>query len=169
MDLRAAILQEHSKAQSLKIVAWVGSDNDRFRTLLDLFLHGEYRVAQRSAGMVGKIADVHPELIIPRLDVIVNKMSEPGVHVAVKRNVIRLLQGIEIPEKLHGVVMNSCFELLADPKETIAVRVFSMTVLSNLSKSYPDIRQELKAIVSDILEQEASAGFKARARNLGLY
>lgn len=169
MDLRAAILQEHSKAQSLKIVAWVGSDKSRFRALLDLFLHGEYRVVQRSAGMVSKIADIQPELIMPHLEVIVSKMSEPGVHVAVKRNVIRLLQGIEIPEKLHGVVMNSCFGLLADPKETIAVRVFSMTVLSNLSKSYPDIRQELKAIVSDIMEQEASAGFKARVRKLGLY
>lgn len=168
MDLRGAILQEHSKAQSLKIVAWVGSDKSRFRALLDLFLQGEYRVVQRSAGMVSKIADIHPELIMPHLEVIVKKMSEPGVHVAVKRNVIRLLQGIEIPEKLHAVVMNSCFELLADPKETIAVRVFSMTVLSNLSKSYPDIRQELKAIVYDIMEQEASAGFKSRARKLGL-
>lgn len=168
MNLRAAILQEHSKAQSLKIVAWVGSDKTRFRALLDLFLHGEYRVVQRSAGMVSKIAEVHPELILPYLDAIVNKMSEPGVHVAVKRNVIRLLQGIDIPEKLHGVVMNSCFELLAAPKETIAVRVFSMTVLNNLSKSYPDIRQELRAIVYDIMEHEPSAGFKARARKLGL-
>jgi len=168
MDLETEILLEHSKAQSLKIVAWVGSDKTRFRALLDLFLHGEYRVVQRSAGMVSKIAEIHPELILPYLDAIVNKMSEPGVHVAVKRNVIRLLQGIDIPQKLHGVVMNSCFELLADPKETIAVRVFSMTVLNNLSKSYPDIRQELRAIVYDIMEHEPSAGFKSRARKLGL-
>lgn len=168
MDLKAEILKEHSKAQSQKITDWVGNDKKRFRELLLLFLHGEYRVVQRSARMVGMVADAHPALIKPHLEEIVKKMNEPAVHVAVKRNVVRILQHIEIPERLQGIVMSTCFELLADPKETIAVRVFSMTVLASLSKTYPDIRQELKAIVNDIMEQEGSPGFRSRARKLKL-
>ena len=168
MDLRAEILQEHSKAQSSKIVAWVGSDKKRFKELLDLFLNDEYRVVQRSAWMISMVAEKHPALIEPHLTAIVNKMNEPGVHVAVKRNVARILQFIAIPEDLHGMVMNTCFELLGDPKETIGVRAFSMTVLANLSKIYPDIKQELKAIVDDVMEHAPSAGFKARAKNLKL-
>lgn len=168
MALRSEILKEHSKAQSLKIVAWVGHDKKRFDELLQLFMNDEYRVVQRAAWVLTLVADNEPQLIQPHLEVIVGKMNEPDAPVAVKRNVVRLLQHVPIPEKLHGTVMNSCFELLADPKETIAVRVFSMTVLANLSKTYPDIKQELKAIINDVLEQNASAGFKARVRNLGL-
>ncbi len=169
MDLRDEILKEHSKAQTTKIVAWVGSDKKRFNELLQLFLNDEYRVVQRSAWMISLLAEKHPKLIEPHLTAIVNKMNAPGVHVAVKRNVARILQFISIPEELHGLVMNTCFELLGDPKETIGVRVFSMTILANLAKIYPDIKQELKAIVNDVLEHEASAGFKARAKNLKLF
>src|ERR1044072_6798370 len=143
MDLKAEILKEHSKEQALKVTNWVGSDKKRLEELLHLFLHDEYRVVQRSARMVSMVAEIQPELIKPHLEAIVNKMNEPGVHVAVKRNVVRLLQYMDIPEPLHGMVMNTCFELLADPKETIAVRAFSMTVLANLAKVYPDIKQEL--------------------------
>jgi dihydroorotase len=91
-------------------------------------------------------------------------MNEPGVHVAVKRNVVRTLQYVDIPETLHGEVMNTCFDLLADPSETVAVRVFSMTVLDRLSAQYPEIRQELKVIIEDVLEQGCTAAFRARAR-----
>jgi len=168
MDLKAEILKEHSKEQALKVTKWVGADMKRFKELLHLFLYDEYRVVQRSARMVSMVAESHPALIEPNLEAIVNKMNEQGVHVAVKRNVVRLLQYMEIPQNLHGVVMNTCFELLADPQETIAVRAFSMTVLANLAKVYPDIRQELQAVVNDMMEQDASKGLRARARKLNL-
>jgi hypothetical protein len=93
-------------------------------------------------------------------------MSEPGVPVAVKRNVVRILQFVDIPEDLHGEVMNICFELLGDLRETIAVRVFSMTVLARLAEIYPDIRQELRIIIEDELSHQPSAGFKSRAKKI---
>jgi hypothetical protein len=168
MQLRSEILKEHSKKQSIKIAAWIGNNEQRFAELLQLFLNDEYPVVQRAAWALNLVAENHPGLIEPQLETIIHKMTEAGAPVAVKRNVIRLLQFVPIPEELHGTVMNACFELLADPKETIAVRVFSMTVLANLAKIYPDIKQELKAIVNDVLEQGASAGFKSRVRRLGL-
>jgi hypothetical protein len=62
--------------------------------------------------------------------------------------------------------MEACFQFLADPKETIAVRCFSMTVLTNLSKEYPEIKNELRAMIEGILVQKASAGFRTRARKV---
>lgn len=57
-------------------------------------------------------------------------------------------------------------ELLADVKETVAVRVFCMTVLDNLSKHYPEIKQELRVILQDQLEQGCTAGFRSRASKI---
>jgi hypothetical protein len=61
------------------------------------------------------------------------------LHRAVKRNVVRLLQFVEIPWKLHGEVMNYCFDFIADVKEAAAVKAFSLTILENLCQQYPDI------------------------------
>ena len=150
MDLREEILQEHSRLQTLKIAEWLGSDKKRLAQLMDLFLHDEGKVVQRAAWVVRMVYDKRPESVLPYLEHLINKMNEPGVHVAVKRNVVGILQDVTIPESLQGQVMNSCFDFLADPKETIAVRCFSMTVLDNLSKTYPEIRQELVAILNDL-------------------
>ncbi|MBW7912176.1 MAG: hypothetical protein H3C54_00365 [Taibaiella sp.] len=164
MDIRAEILKEHSKQNAEAVTKWVGASPQRVAQLIDLFLHDEYRVVQRLAQVVGKLADTHPQLVTPWLPQLVRRMNEPGVHVAVKRNVVRILQYVDIPEALHGDLMNTCFDLLADPNETVAVRVFSMTVLDKLSAQYPEIRQELKVIIEDVLEQGCTAAFRARAR-----
>lgn len=164
MDIRAAILEEHSKEQSTLIADYIGHDKKRFKILVQLFLEDEYRVVQRAAWVLSLVAEKHPQLIEPYLPEFAARMQEPGLPVAVKRNVVRMLQHIMIPESLEGPVMNACFEFLADPKETVAVRCFSMTVLGNLARKYPEIKQELVSIVEDQLEQGATAGFKARAK-----
>lgn len=166
MDIRTEILKEHSKENSERIATWVGNNPERMRQLIDHFLHDEYRVVQRLSQVVGKIGDKNPELIQQYLDTLVHRMQEDGLPVAVKRNVVRVLQYVDIPEHLQGEVMNTCFDMLADPNETVAVRAFSMTVLDNMSKSYPEIRQELVAILEDQMEQGCSAGFRARAKKI---
>ena len=61
--------------------------------------------------------------------------------------------------------MNLCFEYIASTDEPVAVKAFSLTVLQNLSKKYPEIRQELKTIIEDRWDYE-SAAFKSRAKKL---
>ena len=40
--------------------------------------------------------------------------------------------------------MTACFNYIPNPDEAIAVKAFSLTVLENLSKQYPEILPELK-------------------------
>lgn len=164
MDLRSEILKEHSKIQAEKIVKWVGSSPERFAELMHLFLTDVYRVVQRAASPIGIIGERQPALIMPHLPQMLARMTDAGVPVAVKRNVVRLLQFADIPEELHGRVMNICFDLLADVNETIAVRVFSMSVLAQLAKTYPEIKHELKLIIEDTLQHEPAAAFIARSK-----
>ena len=162
MDLEAEILREHSKRQALRIAAWVGTDRKRFGKLIALFLRGEYRVTQRAAWIVNSCAEEHPALIRPHLGRMIKRMQEPGVHVAVKRNVIRILQFIEIQEALLGEVTTVCFKYLASPAEPIAVRVFSVTVLGNVAQKEPDLKRELRLVIEQQLSS-GSMGFCSRA------
>jgi len=165
MQLEAEILEEHSKAQSLKIVKWVGKDPMRFKQLMQLFLHGKYRVTQRSAWMISLCAEKHPALIKPYLKKMLQKTQEPGVHDAVKRNVVRILQDIEIPPSLTGLAADICFNFLADRKEAIAVRVFSMSVLFHITRKEPDLKNELRLLIEENLHEEKAA-FKSRGKKI---
>ena len=165
MDIRSAILKEHSKAQTGKIVKYVGSNASRMKELVEVFLKGPYRVTQRAAWPISVVAEKQPQLLRPHLRKILNFARTPGVHDSVKRNAVRLLQFIEIPKSLHGNVADLCFNFLTDKNETIAVKCFSISALASIAEANPDIKSELKLIIEDQLPY-ASAGFRSRARRV---
>ncbi len=111
MKLKEEILKEHSKAQCTKIVKWVGSSQQRFDELFSLFLNDEYRVVQRSAWPVSYCADAHPVLISKHWKELMQNLKKPNLHDAVKRNSIRLIQGIELPKAYHGAIVLSIWNL----------------------------------------------------------
>ncbi len=163
MNLRVEILQEHSKTQCTRIVNWVGNNQQRFDTLFHLFLNDEYRVVQRAAWPVSYCVKAHPEFISKHWKKLIDNLKKPNLHDAVKRNSIRLMQDIKLPEKYHGEIMDTCFKYLESPAEALAVKVFSMSVLENLSKIYPEIKPELLLIIKEQLPYQ-TAGFKSRAK-----
>jgi hypothetical protein len=165
MNLRESILREHSKANCNRIVKWIGSDSKRFDELVGLFLNDEYRVVQRAAWPLSEIAIAHPLLIRKHLGKLLKQVRQTGLHEAVKRNTVRILQEIDIPERYHGDVMNLCFDYLVSPTEKPAVKAFSLTVLDKLSLTYPEIRQELRTIIEDQWDRETAA-FRSRGRKI---
>lgn len=165
MNLEEEILKEHSKRNTVRLARWIGTDRRRFGELMGLFLKGEYRVTQRSAWIISQCADAHPGLILPYLDRMLDRMMEPGVHVAVKRNVVRLLQKIDIPRKLTGKVATICFDLLAAQQETVAVRCFSMTVLATIAQQEPDLKNEIRLMIEQQMPW-GTAGIRARGRKI---
>lgn len=165
MNLRETILAEHSKAQTNKIIAWVGDSQQRFDELFNLFLNDEYRVTQRAAWPLSYIAIAYPKLIVKHFGKLIKNLHKPGIHNSIKRNTVRLLQEINIPQRFHGEVMNLCFDYISTPGEAVAVKAFSLSILQKLSNQYPDIKQELKTIIEDRWDFETAA-FKSRAKRI---
>jgi hypothetical protein len=165
MKLREQILKEHSKANCDAIVQWIGNSQQRFDQLFDLFLKDEYRVVQRAAWPLSYAVMAHPEFIKKHFSKLLKNLDKPGIHNSVKRNTVRLMQDIQIPEKFHGQVMNICFDFISSPDEAVAVKAFALTILENLSKKYPEIRSELKTIIEDRWDYE-SAAFRARGKKI---
>ena len=165
MDIREALLTEHSKAQCKTIVQYIGSDKKKFAELMRLFVGDEYRVIQRAAWPLSYCARQHPELITPYFGHLLAMLQKPGVHNAVARNVTRVLKDISIPKKYHGKIMTICFDFVSDINTPVAVKAFSLTILDNLSNDYPEIAPELKLIIEERWEHETAA-FKSRAKKI---
>jgi len=163
MDIREEVLMEHSKKQVLKIAAWIGNDEDRFRQFLFIFLNDEYRVVQRISWVLSAVAEAQPKLVEKNLGRIIKRLDDPDIHVAVKRNVVRVLQFLNIPVKHRARVFDHCISYIADPNETIAVRCFAMTVAVKIANYYPELFIELEQTIN-LLIKDSTPGLRARAK-----
>jgi hypothetical protein len=161
--MREQILKEHSKANCMAIVKWVGSSQQRFDELFALFLTGEYRVTQRASQPLSYCVEAHPAFIKKHFGKLVKNLKQPNLHDAVKRNTIRLLQYVDIPIKYQGPVMDICFGYVASPTEAVAIKAFSLTVLGSLARQYPEIIPEIQLLIADQLPHQTAA-FKSRAK-----
>ena len=168
MNLREEILKEHSKTQCNKIVNWIGDSQKKFDELFNLFLNDKYRVTQRAAWPLSYSVIANPEFIKNNFSKLINNLKKPGLHNSIKRNSVRLLQHVSIPKKFHGDIMDVCFRYVESPTEPVAIKAFSLTVLSNLSKQYPEILPEIKLLIEEQWPHQTAA-FKSRAKKLGLF
>jgi hypothetical protein len=167
MDLMAAITKEHSKQQALLVANWIGNDPVRFGNLWKLFTGDDYRMTQRAAGIVNSLVERYPQLITPYWDNIISLLKDSSLPIAVKRNLLRLLQFVSIPEPYHGDFIEFCFPNMEDSKATVAIRCFSMTILYNLTQNYHELEEALEQSIQYCLEQqEVTAGFRARAKHI---
>ena len=165
MDIRRALLAEHSKRQTMAIVEFIGDDARRFAELMKLVFAEDHRLTQRAAWSMNYCAERHPELILPYLPKLLDCLERKDVHDAVKRNVVRLLQFIELPRRLTGRVYADCVDLIDNAYEPAAVRAFAMTVAARIAKSEPALLNELRLIVRKHLPH-ATAAFQKRAREI---
>ncbi|GGA85187.1 hypothetical protein [Puia dinghuensis] len=165
MDILEGLKKEHSKKQTDRIVRYIGADKKRFAMLIELFFKGEYRITQRAAWPLSYCVRAHPELIQPYFKPLLDNLGRKDIHIAVVRNTVRLLQDVAIPKKHQGRVMSICFDLIQSPETPIAVKAFSLTILSHLAADYPDIRGELKLIIEEQWEHSTPA-FRSRAKKV---
>lgn len=163
MNITKELAAGQSKIKTLKIIDYVGDNPIRFKVLVDVYLKGPYRITQRAAWPLTYCVEQHPKLIEPHLKLILNHLKKPGIHDAAKRNTIRLFQFIQIPKRFQGKVADICFEYLRNRKEAVAIRVFSMTVLAQIARQHPELKDELRIVIEDQLPY-STAAFTNRGR-----
>jgi len=165
MNIREALSLEHSKTQALRIAEFIGDDPKKFGELMKIFFAGEYRPAQRAAYVFMFSVEKHPGLVKPYLKKLVAQLQCGNVHDAIKRNVVRFLQFIEIPKNLEGKIYSHCIDLIDNPQEPVAVRAFALTVATRIGKHEPALVEELCLTIDKHL-QHTSVAFRQRAKEI---
>lgn len=93
---------------------------------------------------------------------LIKAISRADASTAIKRNTLRLMQFVPIPPRYQGAIIDICFSLLSSRSETIAVKVFAMTVAEIVTGDMPELRRELKIMLED---QAVFAGPAFRSRS----
>ena len=108
-------------------------------------------------------AENNQKLLKKWIPVIVDTLIHAN-HPSVKRNLLRLLQDVSIPEKKQSMMFDNGLKLMLSDKEPIAVRVFAMTVLVNITEEHPDLTQELETCIYSVMEEGASPAIRSRGK-----
>ncbi len=147
--LEEMLLLEHSKAQTMRIVHWVGADADRLALLFEVFLGDVYRLTQRSAWVVRYVAEKHPELMRPYYPVLLEALRRQPLHDAVKRNVLNVFEALDITPDCYDDLADHCFRYLNNPQEAIAIRCASMSILEKICQAIPELKSELQMLIEE--------------------
>lgn len=133
--------------------------------LLKILKSKDVALKKRASWPLSHLANSSPGIFKPFLKDIV-ALTHDNSDPAIKRNALKVLeQTATFPPKLHAKILVSCFALLQDKQEPAAIRIYAMSVISNLCRVYPELRFELQAILEEELPY-ASAGFVSRGKKV---
>jgi hypothetical protein len=166
MNIQKQLEFEHSKANTLRVAHYIGNDANKFEILLACLHGADLCLSQRAAWVMSYCFEHEPKLLIPYLNVLINKLEAPKLHVAVKRNTMRILQFIEIPEMLKAQLFDRCLIYLMDKSESVAVKAFSMKVAANICQQHPELKQEVIPLIKDLMEHSDRPGIISRGRKV---
>jgi hypothetical protein len=164
MDIKQRLSEEHSKSLTMAVVDYIAEDKTKFKILMDLFLNGQVKLVQRAAWPLSYVAIAHPKLIKPYLGKLIIKLRQTDNHPSVPRNILRILEEIEIPEKHEAYLIACCFSILTREADPIASKAYSITVASKICKKYPDLKNELRLHLEHIQNYPITPAIKFRIK-----
>jgi len=161
----AGIPKDFSSNEKRRAIRSVLKNSVMIDDLVGTFLATEYRESQRVAGVLEAVAKRDQTLVQPHLKQLLIALESPNASTGLKRNIPRILQWMDIPPRLQGRAVNSCFRLLTDPAELVAAKVFAMTVLANIAHEQPDLKNEIRQHIEAQYHLSTPA-FRSRAKKV---
>lgn len=138
-------------------------NTDVMKALLELSLADDTTLAFRSSYSLLKAAEKVQGSVAQFYSEIIELM--PGLeNESVIRSFLKIINMTPIHDfgqKEHGILADCCFRWLNSGNSPVAVKVYSMESLYNLSILYPELSVELGASITRNME-DGSAGIKAR-------
>lgn len=166
MNFREALEAEHSKAQTLRLTTYIGSSCHRFGKLLKIVAGDDRMLSQRGAWVISHCAEAHPEVVQPFVGELLKNLQRSNLHDAVKRNTMKAIAELEVPDELAGLAADLAFRYLNSPDEAVAVKVYSMAVIENLCRREPVLAGEFRMVIEQQWPHEKRKAFRSRARHV---
>lgn len=164
MNLKSALLNGTVPELEPGTSQYICANKAHFSQLMKYFFSGDFHLAHRATLYILEVFEKKTGWVEQWVPMMVNTLDEtlPDWQ---KRNILRILQYQKIPAAQWGQAADQCLKYLASSEQPVAIKVFSMTVLYNLTKDLPDLARELRLHIEEQFPL-GSAGFKARGRKV---
>ena len=163
--MRELLSKKASKANSYQVVAMVGEDYELYKELIELIVENVSPTSEKAAWAMNHCYEEGLGFFGDYFAEMTQVFADTSYSDSIKRNIVRVFQFTTIPEQFQASIIDSCFALVSNKKTAIAVKAFSLGVLEKMAKLYPELKNELKAVIEDLLPK-ASSGLKNRGQHI---
>jgi hypothetical protein len=164
MNFREQLGTELSRRNIDFVIYTAGDRQDCFDELMDIVLHGELPLPTRAAWAAEGVCEKHPALVKSHIPALIDNLHH-FVQDGTRRSVLKILSREVIPEDYLGTLTDLCFGYLVDAQQPVAIKMYSMLILSRQMEKYPELATELQCIIEDQYDR-GSSGFKSIARKI---
>lgn len=164
MDFRSLLLNFPSGAEKELYIQEVIGTEGFFESLLELALFDKDPVAWRASWVLDGSDEQEPGLAGKSLVKIVKALPSLESKGSL-RSLLRMLSRYDIPEKVQGLLIDLCFGYLTSELFPVAVKAHAMLIIYQHVLLYPELKDELVAVLEDQMENN-SVGFASRGKRL---
>jgi hypothetical protein len=164
MDIKEQLKREISKINTKYIANYIGNDPELFKELMDLIFEEKDPLPLRASWVASVLSDTYPDLLHSYINKVIAQLKN-FKHPGIRRNFLRALANLDIPEQYTGIIYDDCYQWLLSKEEPPAVKVYSMQILFNIAKNEPDLLRELRLVLEGLTDHE-SAGIRSRTNEL---
>lgn len=158
MTLEDLLKLEQSRNNVDQVINMVLANPVIFEDLWFIFSQLKEPESRRALWAIDIITENNPFLKEHHIEFLI-EMLPKFTHDGYKRHSLRMIERNKIPERLKGEIVDSCFKYLESSSEPVAVKMFSLKILSGIADEEPMICRELIDIV-EIQMEDATPGFK---------
>jgi hypothetical protein len=159
------LLCDSSRSIADLAASMIYDDPELLKPLLSLIWSDHDPWSNRASRVFSICCCRFPGLIRPYSTEIIKKMGKVRSE-GVLRNMLKVFSetNVQLSEGNRSILINLCFDYLTG-NMPVAIKVYSMEIIYRFCTDYPEIMQELYAIIESQMDG-GTAGFKSRGTKI---
>lgn len=152
-DWKELLYERWDKDWMPRLVNHIAENPKVFEEVFDAFVNKDGRIAHRSGFILGSVFKKDPQLLIPRIELLLSKMKNPPSE-RYRWHVIWYLSHCKFPAEHDGLAATYAFEELGKSFAKPAVKNASMRLLTFVCKRNPELIPEYNIYLDEVIENE---------------
>lgn len=153
-----------SRFSKEKFLSYLANNPDKMEETFQLAFQSKAPVSWRAAWVLNHATQKNDTQIAAHQSQIIHIL--PSKEDGHQRELLKLLEKIEIKEDLEGVLFDSCVTIWESVEKSPSVRVIAFRVLAKVALKYPEMKNELAFLTQDHYVDSLSPGIKRSLKKI---
>ena len=140
--------------------------SEKLEEVMECAFNGNDKERKRACWILHHVSDRRPEVFYVKEKMMIDQLERTETQAEI-RFILRYYSKYRLPrhQEREGLLTDYCFKVLMTPHDSVAPRVYSMSILHKLAMRYPELAHELEASIRWALEN-GSAGMISRGNKV---
>lgn len=163
-DILARLANTMGKDDCISLALDILESEFSINTLINLTENQKRQIELRAAWVLTTIVEQYPEALIPHTNTILDHLIS-SENDSVIRCFLKIISVLPLIEDRLSEILEYVTDVMMNRAKPVALHVYAMTIFYQITEIEPDLKYELREIISHLME-EGSPAIISRGRHL---